>query len=138
MSNVPEHAVGQYRIQLKDIDGQLFPATIESGYRDWTEDAGCCTEYRIKLQWADSVIEETDWHFFVSFKRVREQLALHSFLPMGYGASRRIILTRMGIDMALGRKVYRISEDGQLIRKPLLVQIRTYKTYKRSKISQRN
>ncbi len=116
MSKVPERSVGQYEIQLKDVDDHLLPATIELGCRDWTEDSGRCTECRISLQWAGGVIENTDWHFFESFKKVREQLSLHSLLPVCYGASRRVILTGMGIDMALGRKVYRVGEDGQLIR----------------------
>ncbi len=116
MSNIAEHAVGQYEIQLRDADGHLFPATVELGCRDWSEDSGRRTECRIKLQWAGGVVEETEWHFFESFKRVREQLALQNLLPMCYGATRKIILTGMGIDMALGRKAYRVGEDGQLIR----------------------
>jgi hypothetical protein len=53
--------------------------------------------------------------YFESFKRVREQLALHSPLPISYGASRKIILTGMGIDLALGRKADRVGKDCQLI-----------------------
>ena len=116
MSKVPERAVGQYEIQLKDVDGHVLPATIELGCRDWTEGVGRRTECRIKLQWTGGAIEKIDWHFFESFKRVREQLALHGLLPVCYGASRKVILTGMGIDMALGRKAYRVDEDGQLIR----------------------
>ncbi|MBD2301375.1 hypothetical protein H6G80_19685 [Nostoc sp. FACHB-87] len=116
MSQAPEKAVGEYEIFLKDADNNLLPAKIELGCRDWTEVGGRRTECRIKLQWANGVIEETDWHFFESFKRVRERLALHRLLPICYGASRKIIITGMAIDMALGRRVYKVGEDGQLTR----------------------
>ncbi|MBD2104288.1 hypothetical protein [Leptolyngbya sp. FACHB-261] len=116
MSEVPEKAVGQYQISLRDAEGHLLPAAVELGCRDWTEVTGRRTKCRIKLQWAGGVIEETACHFFESFKRVQEKLALHGLLPMCYRASRRIILTGMAADMALGRKAYRVSEDGQLLR----------------------
>lgn len=116
MSQVSEWAVGQYKISLRDANCHLLPATVELGCRDWNEATGRRTECRIKLQWAAGVIEETDWHFFESFKRVREKLALYGLLPICYGASRKIILTGMAIDMGLGRTAYRVGENGQLIR----------------------
>lgn len=119
MSQAPEYVIGQYEIFLKDANNNLFPAKIELGFRDWSEVSRRHTECRLKLQWANGVIEETDWHFFKSFQQVREKLALHGLLPICYGASRKIILTGMAVDMGLGRKAYRVGEDGQLISPPV-------------------
>lgn len=119
MSRVPERDFGEHQILLRDSDGHLVPATVKLGCRDWSEDGGRRTECRIKLHWSGGEIEETDWHFFESFKRVREKLILHHLLPVCYGSSKRIVLSGMSIDMTLGLNVYKVSVDGQLCHQPI-------------------
>ncbi|MBD2454325.1 hypothetical protein H6G80_09565 [Nostoc sp. FACHB-87] len=122
MSNVNEKPLGQYHIFLQNSDGQLFPASVELGCRDWNDDRGRHTECRIKLKWDDGEIECIEGIFFVAFKRVREQLALRYLYPMCYGASRKIIITGMAADMALGLKVYK-AEIGSFPSRSQLVHI---------------
>lgn len=110
MSKVPERDHGQYEIHLKDVDGHLISATVELGCRDWN-DNGRKTECRIKLQWSGGQIKEIDWNFFEAFKQVRRKLAVYNLLPMCYGASKKIMLSGMAIDMALGLKAYKVDED---------------------------
>ncbi len=116
MIEVPEQDVGNYEITLRDIAGNLLPATIELGCRDWTDTVGRHTDCRIKLTWVDGIIEETSWHFFESFKQVRKRLAVQRLLPLCYGASRRVIITGMAIDMGLGRRIYRVNQEGEQFR----------------------
>lgn len=116
MSKVPEQDFGEHQISLRDINGDSMSATIELGCRDWSEDGGRRTECRINLQWSGGEIEEIDWHFFESFKRVREKLASYHLLPICYGASRRIVLSGMSIDMSLGLTAYKVGQDGQICR----------------------
>jgi hypothetical protein len=113
---IPERDFGEYQIVLKNLDGHLVPATVKLRCRDWSENAIRKTECRIKLYWVGGAIEEIDWNFFASFKRVREQLSLYDLLPVCYGASRRIVLSGMSIDMSLGLNAYKVSADGQLCR----------------------
>jgi hypothetical protein len=112
----PEKDFGEHQILLRDSQGHLVPATVKLGCRDWSEKGLRQTECRITLHWAGGTIEEMDWNFFASFKRVREQLSLCNLLPLCYGSSRRIVLSGMSIDMSLGLNVYKVSEDGQLCR----------------------
>ncbi len=114
MSRVPERDFGEHQILLRDSNGHLVSATVKLGCRDWNEDGRRRTECRINLQWSGGEIEETDWHFFESFKRIREKLTLYHLLPICYGASKRIALSRMSIDMTLGLDVYKLDKDGQL------------------------
>jgi len=114
MSKVPERDFGEHQILLRDTNGDSVPATIKLGCRGWSEDGGRRTECRINLQWSGGEIEEMDWHFFESFKHVREKLALYNLLPICYGASRRIVLSGMAVDMSLGLKVYKVGQDGQV------------------------
>jgi hypothetical protein len=120
MLDVLEKPLGQYKISLKNDDGQLFLATVELGCRDWNDDKGRRTECRITLRWIGGEIECIDWNFFESFKRVREQLALQYLYPMCYGASRNVVITGMAADMGLGMKVYKVEINnsfnlGQLV-----------------------
>lgn len=121
MSNVPEKSLGEREIFLRNASGQLLPASVELGYRDWT-DNGRHTECRIKLRWASGEIQCMDWNFFESFKQVRKQLALQSLYPMCYGASRKIVITGMAADMGLGLKVYK-AEIGNFPSRNQLVYI---------------
>jgi hypothetical protein len=89
------------------VSGQFFPAIVELGCRDWTDDRRH-TECRITLKCASGEIECTDWNFFESFKRVREQLALRELYPICYGASCNVVITGMAADMGLGMKVYKV------------------------------
>jgi hypothetical protein len=107
MSNIPERSWGEREILLKNIDGQLLPATVNLGCRDWNEKNGRRTECRITLRWAGGQIECIDSNFFESFKQVRKLLTGLSLLPMCYGASRNIVVTGMLLDMGLGMKIYR-------------------------------
>jgi hypothetical protein len=107
MSSVPEKQFTQREITLKDTSGNALPAIVEYGCRDWTEDGCRHTECRIALKWDGGEIKGIDWHFFESFRRVREQLALQDLYPVCYGASRQIVVTGMAIDMGLGLKVYK-------------------------------
>jgi hypothetical protein len=121
MPSVPEKPLGQREIFLIDASGQMLPAAVELGCRDWTDDRRH-TECRIKLRWAGGEIQCIDWHFFEAFKRVREQLALQYLYPMCYGASRKIVITGMGVDMGLGLKVYK-AEIGRFPSRNQLVYI---------------
>ncbi len=106
MADVPERSFGQREICLRNIHGQLLPATVDLGCRDWQEN-GRRTDCRITLKWTGGEIECVDWNFFESFKRVREKLAALSLYPMCYGASLNIVVTGMAIDMGLGMKIYK-------------------------------
>jgi hypothetical protein len=121
MSNVPEKSLGEREIFLRNASGQLLPASVELGCRDWTDNERH-TECRIKLRWAGGEIESIDGHFFESFKQIRKQLALQSIYPMCYGASRKIVITGMAADMSLGLKVYK-AEIGNFPSRKQLVSI---------------
>ncbi|WP_055075132.1 hypothetical protein [Pseudanabaena sp. 'Roaring Creek'] len=114
MHEVLEQGRSGIEIMLRDEDGNLLPASIDTGSRDWTDTDGRHTDCLIKLSWAGGVIEETDWNYFASFKKVRKRLATHSLLPMCYGASRRVILTGMAVDMGLGQKIWRVNQDDEM------------------------
>jgi hypothetical protein len=113
-STIPERDFGEHQIFLRNSNLDLVPATVRLGCRDWSEDNSRKTECRINLNWAGGVVEKIDWNFFASFKRVREQLYLYDLLPICYGASKRVVLSRMSIDMSLGLQVYTVSEGGLL------------------------
>jgi hypothetical protein len=105
MTQVSEQAI--------NANDQWLVAKVELGCRDWIDNGRRHTECRIKLWWTEGEIEETDWNFFEAFKRVRERLALYNLLPMCYGASRKVLLSGMLIDIGLGLEVYKVAESGQ-------------------------
>jgi hypothetical protein len=119
MSEVLERDGNNIEIMLRDQDGNSLPASIETGCRDWTDEAGRHTDCRIKLSWANGVIEETDRNYFVSFKKVRNQLEIHGLLPVCYGASRRVIMTGMAAEMGLGARIWRVNQDDEMYRPPV-------------------
>ncbi|BAT52707.1 hypothetical protein NOS3756_16480 [Nostoc sp. NIES-3756] len=107
MSNIPEKPFGQYDILLKNGSGHLFSASVELACRDWNDERGRRTECIITLRLDNTEIQCIDWHFFGSFKQIRQQLALQDIYPICYGASRKIIVTGMALEMGLGLKVYK-------------------------------
>lgn len=107
MSNIPEKPYGQYDIFLKNSSDQLFPASVELGCRDWDDNKGRHTDCRILMKWANGEIECIDWHFFGALQLIRRQLALQDIYPICYGASSKIIVTGMALEMGLGLKVYK-------------------------------
>ena len=122
MSSILEKSFGHREILLRDEKGNLLPARIELGCKDWTEDKRRRTECRIKLIWSDGEIECIDSIFYTSFKRVREQLAKINLYPMCYGASRKVVITGMAAEMGLGLKVYK-AELGTFPSREQLVSI---------------
>jgi hypothetical protein len=117
MSEVIEHIRRDIEIMLQDVDGNLLPASIETGCRDWTDAEGCRrSDCRIKLSWSGGSVEATDWNGFASFKKVRKQLEVYNLLPVCYGASRRVIMTGMGVEMGGGWRIWRINQDDEMYR----------------------
>jgi hypothetical protein len=117
MSVPPPLQQGQSGIEIMLVDpaGNLQPATIDLFFRDWT-DTRRHVDCQIKLSWAGGVVEGMDWNWFASFKQVRKQLEVYGILPVCYGASRRVILTRMAADMGGGAKIWRINDDDEMYR----------------------
>ncbi|EAZ91755.1 hypothetical protein [Crocosphaera chwakensis] len=107
MPNILEKSLSHRDILLRDEEGNLLSARVELSCKDWTEDNRRRTECRIKLLWAGGKIECIDFIFWESFKRVREQLAKINLYPMCYGASRKVVMTGMAVDMGLGLKIYK-------------------------------
>ncbi|MBD2122201.1 hypothetical protein [Trichocoleus sp. FACHB-262] len=97
---------------MRDANAQLLVAKVELGGQDWADNSRRRTKCDIKLYWAEGEVEETDWHCFEAFKRVREKLALHDLLPMRYGASRKVVLSGILLDMGFGLEVYKAAELG--------------------------
>jgi hypothetical protein len=117
MSEAVEHIRKDTEIMLQDMDGNLQPAAIETGRSDWTDSKGCRhTDCRIKLSWSGGLVEATDWNGFASFKKVRKQLEAYNFLPVCYGASRRVIMTGMGTDMGGGWRIWRVNQADEMYR----------------------
>ncbi|MCF4970022.1 hypothetical protein CV014_24340 [Nostoc sp. CMAA1605] len=98
---------GQYDILLKNSSYHLFPASVELACRDWNDNRGRHTDCRILMKWANGEIECIDCHFFGALKLIRRKLALQDIYPICYGASRKIIVTGMALEMGLGLKVYK-------------------------------
>lgn len=116
-----ERDEGTYEIALRQGNGKLFPACVELGCRDWTDENGRNTECRIRLFWADGELDAVDWNFFAAFKAIRQQLASRELLPVCYGASRRVGLSGMLMDWGLGLQVYRLKEDGGVIQEDVCI-----------------
>ena len=71
VKDVLEKSFGNRKIFLRDKEGQLLPATVELGCKDWSENNQRNTECRIKLTWSGGEIECIAGIFFESFKRDR-------------------------------------------------------------------
>ena len=122
VKDVLEKSFGSRKISLKDKEGHLFPATVELGCKDWSENNQRHTECRIKLTWSGGEIECISGIFFECFKRVREKLAKQGIYPLCYGASRKVVITGMAAEMGLGLKVYK-AEIGSFPSRKQLVRV---------------
>lgn len=90
-----------YQIMLRDSRGNLLPATVD--LVDIAYD-----QCQLTLKWAGGELQRTEGDYFEAFCRIREQLAEQNLVPMCYGASRQVVLSGMGRDMAAGLKVYKV------------------------------
>jgi hypothetical protein len=100
MTSAPVENDEHYEILLRDGEGNLLPATVDLVDISYNE----C---QLTLKWASGELQSTEGDYFEAFCRIREQLAEQNLLPMCYGASRRVILSGMGRDMAAGLKAYK-------------------------------
>lgn len=101
MASEPVENDNHYEIMLRDLQGYLMPATVD--LVDLSD-----IECQLTLKWAGGELQRTEGDYFEAFCRIREQLAEQNVLPMCYGASRRVVLSGMGRDMAAGLKVYKV------------------------------
>lgn len=100
MTAVPEDD-NHYEIMLRDEQGALLPATVELVDID-------AYECQLTLRWAGGELQSIEGDYFEAFCRIRERLEEQGLLPMCYGASRRIVISGMGRDMAAGLRVYKV------------------------------
>lgn len=100
MTAIPEDD-NHYEIMLRDERGSLLPATVELVDIAYGK-------YQLTLRWAGGELQRTDGDYFEAFCRIRERLEEQGLLPMCYGASRRIVISGMGRDMAAGLRVYKV------------------------------
>lgn len=121
MVNFSETNLGQYKIYLKDVDGQLMSAKVSCSCRDWIEKGRHNTQCQTTLKWQNNELKSDDWNFFDSFKAIRKKLVSYKLVPVCYAAHRRLILSGMCMSMSLGRKAYKVSRDGTLMRPTVLI-----------------
>ncbi len=100
MSLVPEDD-NHYKIVLRDALGALLPAMVELVDIAYGK-------YQLTLRWAGGELQSMEGDYFEAFCRIREQLAEQKLMPMCYGASRQIVISGMGRDMAAGLRVYKV------------------------------
>ena len=110
----------QFEIQLSDLKGASFPATLDCEVKYWNEGGFSHRVCRITLRYGKEKIEASDRDFFEAFCRVREQLEIVGLIPMCYGASRNVFPSGMCRDMGNGLQAYRMKMGSGTVRGDLV------------------
>ncbi len=109
-SAAPEKAP-DYTINLRDDQGRLWPAQVYLESR-WPEKLSFHPdECMITLKWDGGDLRAGSWDYFEALSSIRKQLAERKLMPLCYGASRLVILSRMLRDMNEGLMAYKILPD---------------------------
>ena len=110
----------QFDIELSDLSGARFLATLDCEARYWDEGGFSHRVCRITMRYGNEKIEASDRDYFETFCRVRERLELVGLIPMCYGASRNVFPSAMGRDMADGLRAYRMRIGERSVSKDLV------------------
>ena len=112
----------QRDITLVSPGGTKRSATVSCHARHWNEGSFSRRECTIQLRAEGFDIHSAAYDFFEAFCGIRDQLSVHDFYPLCYGASRCVYPSGMLRDMGSGLAAYKL-QMGQPVRSQDVVYI---------------